>query len=375
ELRNPLAPIRNSLDIMSQLALDDVRLKWSRDVIHRQAMHLTRLVDDLLDISRITRGTINLSREPIEVGAIVTRSVEAVQPLIAEHNHQLTINCDDETLLIEGDPTRLVQILSNLLSNAAKYTDPRGHIELHVKQHDGRVEFRVRDNGVGIPQESLSKLFTLFSRLPESLERQHDGLGIGLALVRKLAELHAGDVTANSEGVNRGSEFVVRLPLMSKAVNFSIPAARLPEVEPAQIVPRDGTFRVLVADDNSDALDSLALLLEMAGHDVMKARSGQEALDVALEQRPDIALLDIGMPLLSGYEVAKRIRAAPWGSRMTLVAVSGWGQSEDKRRSKEAGFDLHLVKPVEFDAVERIFTQYAIAREVGTQRSGAEATR
>jgi signal transduction histidine kinase len=368
ELRNPLAPIRNSLDIMSQLALDDVRLKWTRDVIHRQAVHLTRLVDDLLDISRITRGTINLSREPIEVGSVVTRSLEAIQPLIAEHSHKLTIECDDEALMIEGDPTRLVQILSNLLSNAAKYTDPRGHIELNVRQRDGHVEFCVRDNGIGIPQESLNKLFTLFSRLPERQDRQHDGLGIGLALVKKLVELHAGEVTAFSEGANRGSEFVVRLPLMNKSTKFEVSEIRAPA---ASKEPRgEGQFRVLVADDNGDALDSLALLLEMAGHEVMKARTGQEAVDLAFELQPDFALLDIGMPLLSGYEVAKRIRAEPWGGGMTLVAVSGWGQSDDKRRSKEAGFDLHLVKPVEFDAVERIFTQYA-ARDAEDQRAVA----
>jgi signal transduction histidine kinase len=381
ELRNPLAPIRSALDIMSQIAVDNERLNWSRDVIQRQVVHLTRLVDDLLDISRITRGTINLSRGPITVGAIVARSLEAVQPVVTEHQHVLQVECEDESLLLEGDATRLVQVLSNLLSNAAKYTNPGGRIDLNVRKNGKHVEFRVKDNGIGIASDSLTKLFTLFSRLPETIERRHDGLGIGLALVRKLVEMHGGEVTAHSEGADRGSEFLVRLPLSGPSPVQLRPSAKVLEIPPPPEHVVGRRFKILVADDNNDALETLALLLEMAGHDVVKATTGQEALDFAKDQQPDIALLDIGMPHLNGYEVAKRIRALPSGQRMTLVAVSGWGQNEDKRRSSEAGFNLHLVKPVDFDAVEKILAQCsahpqpdpaAVSTGESARRSGGE---
>jgi signal transduction histidine kinase len=279
ELRNPLAPIRSSLDIMSQLKLDDARLKWSRDVIHRQVMHLTRLVDDLLDISRITRGTINLSRAPVQVGSIVTRSLEAVQPIIEEHGHRVAIDCRHDSLCVDGDATRLVQVLSNLLSNAAKYTRNGGDIRLSVQSQEGWVEFCVKDNGVGIPADSIDKLFTLFSRLPERTERQQDGLGIGLALVRKLVELHGGRVSVQSAGINQGSEFKVRLPVMNAQ-------SEQPSNVPLAEAPRNEAHcKVLVADDNSDALESLALLLEIAGHQVFKASTGLEAVELAERQR------------------------------------------------------------------------------------------
>ena len=353
ELRNPLAPIRSSLEIMSQVGVDDARLNWSRDVIHRQIVHLTRLVDDLLDISRITQGTIKLAREPVQVGLIMARSLEAVQPLIADYRHQLQIDCTDESLVVDGDPTRLVQVLSNLLSNAIKYTDPGGRIEVRVWSDEKCVEFSVKDNGRGIPSASIGKLFTIFSRLPESQERQHDGLGIGLALVKKLVDLHGGEVSVQSAGVNFGSEFVVRLPLAA--------AHELPQMSHARDMPEESmthaNLKVLVADDNNDALESLAILLEIAGHQVIKASTGQQALELAEQWTPDVALLDIGMPTLNGYEVARQIRASEWGATLTLVAVSGWGQLEDKRRSLEAGFDHHLVKPVDFEAVEKILMQ------------------
>jgi signal transduction histidine kinase len=353
ELRNPLAPIRSSLEIMSQVGVDDARLNWSRDVIHRQIVHLTRLVDDLLDISRITQGTIKLAREPVQVGLIMARSLEAVQPLIADYRHQLQIDCADESLIVDGDPTRLVQVLSNLLSNAIKYTDPGGKIELRVWSDEKCVEFSVKDNGRGIPSASIGKLFTIFSRLPESQERQHDGLGIGLALVKKLVDLHGGEVSVQSAGVNFGSEFVVRLALAA--------AHELPQMSRGRDMPEESmahaNLKVLVADDNNDALESLAILLEIAGHQVIKASTGQQALELAEQWAPDVALLDIGMPTLNGYEVARQIRASEWGATLTLVAVSGWGQLEDKRRSLEAGFDHHLVKPVDFEAVEKILVQ------------------
>jgi signal transduction histidine kinase len=353
ELRNPLAPIKSALEIMAQTRIDNERVKWSRDVIDRQIVHLTRLVDDLLDISRITRGTINLMRSEIDMGSLLARSVEAVQPIIRENHHQLTIECDDDSLVLQVDGTRIVQVLSNLLSNAAKYTRPQGAIMLRAHKNATHVEFAVKDNGVGIPSESIGRLFTLFSRLHDAPQRLHDGLGIGLALVRKIVELHGGEVSARSDGVDRGSEFVVRLPLATIATDVKSAPQSL-ETESA--ISTERRLRVLVADDNLDALESLAMLIEMAGHYALKAADGEEAVQRSLESDFDVALLDIGMPRLDGYEVARRLRARV-GSDVVLVAVSGWGQSEDKRRALEAGFDLHLVKPIDFDAIEKVFAQ------------------
>jgi signal transduction histidine kinase len=371
ELRNPLAPIRSALQIMTQATLEDERLAWSRDVIQRQVIHLTRLVDDLLDISRITRGTINLSKEPIAISALLARSLEAVNPLITERCHGLEIDCEDDSVVLEGDATRLVQVLSNLLGNAAKYTPPNGRIQLAVHKRDEDVEFRIRDNGIGIPTEALTKVFTLFSRLPEPGENQQDGLGIGLALAKQLVELHGGAINVHSAGVDKGSEFVVRLPIVSTSPVLLRQPARVLDIVPLPATA-NAHFRVLVADDNSDALDTLSLLLEMAGHDVLKASTGPAALQLALAEQPDVALLDIGMPGLNGYEVAKRIRAAS-GQHMVLVAVSGWGQSDDKRRSTDAGFNLHLVKPVDFEAVEKLLAQCAVQSNNG-QDIGAKST-
>jgi signal transduction histidine kinase len=350
ELRNPLAPIRNAVEIMSRFPLENPKLKWSRDVIDRQAMHLTRLVDDLLDISRITRGTIRLAQEPVRSETIIARAVEALQPMIAEHRHELSIDCPDGSLMVRGDLTRLVQILGNLLNNAAKYTNDGGHIHLSVRR-DGRcVEFRVKDDGIGIAPDSQSKLFNLFSRLETTDDRTPGGLGIGLALVRKLVEMHSGDVAVRSAGVGRGSEFIVRIPLLE-----SMPAAAERAIRAAASTqPR---HRILVADDNPDALESLALLLECDGHEVWKAANGAEAFELAQKCQPHLALLDIGMPVLDGYEAARRIRSETWGKAMMLVALSGWGQSSDVQRSRDSGFDTHLVKPASFDALAQLLSR------------------
>lgn len=349
ELRNPLAPIRNAVEIMSRFPIENPKLKWSRDVIDRQAVHLTRLVDDLLDISRITRGTIRLAQEPVRIETIVARAIEAAQPAIAESNHQLLIDCPDATLLVRGDLTRLVQILGNLLSNAAKYTNTGGRIDVSVKRQNEAVEFRVRDNGIGIPLESQARLFNLFSRLESSSERSPSGLGIGLALVRKLVEMHMGEVAVHSAGVDQGSEFVVRLPLLTPSATEAVAAARGNGAGIARC-------RVLIADDNVDALESLALLLECEGHEVWKAANGAEAYELAAKCLPQLALLDIGMPVLDGYEAARRIRAQDWGKKMRIVALSGWGQNADIVRSRESGFDSHLVKPASFDALARVLS-------------------
>jgi signal transduction histidine kinase len=363
ELRNPLAPIRSAMQIMSQITIEDSRLQWSRDVVQRQVVHLSRLVDDLLDISRITRGTINLSKAPVTAGIIVSRSLETVNPLIETLKHELHVDCQDDTLVIEGDVTRLVQVLSNILSNAAKYTPAGGRIELSVRQCDGFAEFRVRDNGIGIAPDSVDRIFALFTRVTKAENHQHDGLGIGLALARQLVQLHDGEISVHSDGLDLGSEFLVRLPILAAMpIQSDATAVVKPEA------PSVARLKVLIADDNNDALETLALLLEMAGHDVVKAIDGQAALEAATAHRPDIALLDIGMPMLNGCEVAKNIRATTWGSDVTLVAVSGWGQQDDVQRSNEAGFNLHLVKPIDFEAVEKILAQRATG---STQATGS----
>jgi signal transduction histidine kinase len=359
ELRNPLAPILNAVQLIRKKPLADPQLAWSREVIERQLGHLTRLVDDLLDVSRITRGKINLARETVNVSDLVARAIETVQPMIAERGHQFTLDVADGPIRVFGDPLRLTQALGNVLSNAAKYTENQGRISLVARQVDGTVEIRVRDTGIGIPPHLLPMIFDMFTQLNHETGRPQSGLGIGLALVRKLLDMHGGTVTAFSEGDGLGSEFLITLPVI---VNETVRATGVSEsrangygasfgsngsagVEAATQIRR----RILVADDNSDALESLTILLELGGHEVFSAANGALALESAERNLPEVALLDIGMPKLDGYEVARRIRAQPWGRRITLVALTGWGQDSDRRRSGEAGFDSHLVKPLDLD--------------------------
>lgn len=354
ELRNPLAPIHNALALMHRTALTDPQMTWSRDVIGRQLSHLTRLVDDLLDVSRITRGKINLNKEVIEIGPLVTQTVETVQPLIEERGHKLRVEIPDGVLTVLGDPTRLMQAIGNVLSNAAKYTERGGEVTLRAAQSgSSEVEIRIRDNGIGIPPDLMPMIFNLFTQLDRTSGPAQSGLGIGLALVQRLVEMHGGSVTAHSDGPGRGSEFVIRLPLLMgdqiapddqqlNALSTLEQSMMNSEATPTQ-------RRILVADDNNDALESLATLLQLSGHEVYTAANGAVALESAEQHRPEVALLDIGMPKLDGYEVARRIRAQPWGARITLVALTGWGQDSDRRRSQEAGFDSHLVKPLDLD--------------------------
>jgi signal transduction histidine kinase len=356
ELRNPLAPIYNAVQLMRRKSIDDPQLVWSRDVIERQTMHLSRLVDDLLDVSRITRGKINLTKEPLEVTNLISRAVETTHPLIVERAHDLVIDVPDEPLRVLGDPTRLTQALGNVLSNAAKYTERGGRITVRVSREGPEVLIRVIDNGEGIPADLLPVIFNLFTQLERTSGHAQGGLGIGLALVRKLVEMHGGSVTAHSDGVGHGSEFVIRLPLQ-------MPTEQIGEVSDVHTNgssngPLDPSAqetgdrvkrRILLADDNNDALESLATLLQLGGHDVVTASNGALALECAERHRPEVMLLDIGMPLLDGYEVARRIRVQPWGRQITLVALTGWGQDSDRRRSREAGFDTHLVKPLDMD--------------------------
>jgi signal transduction histidine kinase len=367
ELRNPLAPILNAVQLMRRRSLSDPQLIWSRDVIERQLGHLTRLVDDLLDVSRITRGKINLSREPLDVAGLVSRAVETVQPMMVERGHQLIVDVPNVPIRVYGDSLRLTQALGNVLSNAAKYTEGAGRICLAARQVDETVEIRVRDNGIGILAAQLPQIFDMFTQFRSETGHPQGGLGIGLALVRKLLEMHGGTVTAFSEGVGLGSEFVITLPTISgttgraaapaegRANGHASSSAQAPEAAAEeQSEPVGVRRRILVADDNADALESLATLLELGGHEVFSAANGALALESAERHLPDVALLDIGMPMLDGYEVARRIRAQPWGRRITLVALTGWGQESDRRRSGEAGFDSHLVKPLDLDKLTEL---------------------
>jgi signal transduction histidine kinase len=357
ELRNPLAPIRTAVDTMWLRPIADETLLQCRDVIGRQIEHLTRLVDDLMDISRITRGTITLERQPVRVAEIVRRAVEIHRPLLDTRGHQLSVDAADDSLVVEGDLTRLAEAVGNLLHNAAKYTDEKGHISirLHRLERDGHeeVQIRVKDTGVGIPAEMMPSVFEMFTQVDRTLHRSQGGLGIGLALVRELAEMHGGRVEGFSEGLGKGSEFTLTLPLRRDLQAESAARAELEAVRRAPL--RTGSpCRVLVVDDNRDAAQSLAVMLRLSGAEVETANDGTQALRLAERFRPEIVLLDLGMPGLTGFDVASQIRAQPWGRAMLLVAQTGWGQDGDRRRAREAGFDLHLTKPVDHAALMKL---------------------
>ncbi|MDY6984754.1 MAG: ATP-binding protein, partial [Pseudomonadota bacterium] len=365
ELRNPLAPIRTAVDIMQMVPTDNQHLIRARDVIRRQSTHLARLVDDLLDVSRITRGTINLQREQIDVRTLINRAIEAAQPIIDERRHTLELSDFDGDAAVEGDMTRLVQVLSNLLNNAAKYMNPGGSIRMDTLVDSGSVEFRIRDQGIGLDSEAIPKLFTLFSRIGNEGSLTQGGLGIGLALVRQLVSLHGGTVSVESEGLQRGSLFTVRLPRSQLA-----PPPALPVETPTPDADAAG-LRILIADDNIDALDTLAMMFEVAGYKVRKAVDGMQACKEAAAWRPHFMLLDIGMPMMNGYDVARTVRAEPWGEAPTLIAISGWGQPQDRERAFAAGFDAHFAKPVSFDTLIELMKAPPAAARI--QRAGAGA--
>lgn len=347
ELRNPLAPILHAVQILRRREPATAEEAWCEKVIERQTAHLTRLVDDLLDISRITQGKVTLQREPVELEAVVTRAVETVRPFLEGRRHELVLELPREPVVLEGDLVRLAQILANLLHNAAKYTPDGGRIELSAEQMDGEALLRLRDNGIGIPPEMLSRVFDLFTQADRSLSRSEGGLGVGLTLVRTLVELHGGSVTALSPGPGRGTEILVRLPARPEL-------SRREEAEPvAHTTPKAAAGRrILVVDDNQDSAESLALLLELHGHEVRTAFAGPAALETASTFRPDVVLLDIGLPGMDGYEVARRLRADD--HRSLLVALTGYGRDDDRQRSQEAGFDHHLVKPVDLEELARV---------------------
>ena len=349
ELRNPLGPIRHAVKILRARAPSPDELHWATSIIDRQTEHMTRLVEDLLDVARITRGKIELRRERVDVTGMLKAAVEASGAMIDKAHHTLKVSLPHEPLFVDGDPTRLTQVVTNLLDNAAKYSDPGGKIWLSAEREGEVVVIRVKDNGIGIAPDVLPRIFDMFAQAELSIERAQGGLGVGLSLVEQLVTLHGGSVSAYSAGTGMGSEFMVRLPIATKA--SKAPA------EPVQRPLRDAHCRVLVVDDNEDSAESLAMLLGMLGHEVQTAHDGEEALRSAPTFQPAVAILDIGLPKMNGYELAQRIRKEPWGKSIVLVALTGYGQHEHRRRSAESGFNHHLTKPVEFDELQGILAE------------------
>ncbi|MGE5641197.1 MAG: PAS domain S-box protein [Clostridia bacterium] len=347
ELRNPLAPIRNALHLLAKKPTEDPAELWVREVLQRQTVQMTRLVDDLLDVSRITRATVVLSRSAVDVRKAIREAADAAVQWIQPRRHSLVLELPDEPLEVEADPVRLNQIVLNLLHNAAKFTPEGGRITAAAAREGGDVVLRVRDNGIGMTPELVENAFELFRQGQQAIDRPEGGLGVGLTLVERLTTLHGGSVEARSEGPGRGSEFVVRLPARPAGTPAEPPA-------PAEEGDHGSARRILVVDDNIDAANALRYLLQNDGHDVRISTDGASGLALAREFRPDVLLLDIGLPRLSGYEIARAVRADASLAHATIIAVTGYGQQQDRERSSAAGFDHHLTKPVEFRALQRL---------------------
>ena len=341
ELRNPLAPIRQAALISKAPTATDAQKRWSHDVIDRQVQHMSLLLDDLLDISRVTRGTLALRMQATELATVIESAVETARPTIDMKRHALSVDIPPEPVHFTADPLRVAQVLSNLLTNAAKYTDPEGQIRVAACCVGEDVVISVADSGIGISAAALPRVFNMFSQVHSTTDRSEGGLGIGLSLARGLIELHGGTIDASSAGLGCGSEFTVRLPRRVAAGKSH--SADAPPAAPRPARPR----RILVADDNRDSAETLAALLRMEGHEVTSVHDGPVALSVFAELRPDVALLDIGMPGLTGYEVARKMRQSAVKGPLTLIAITGWGQDIDKERAFAAGFDHHLTKPVD----------------------------
>jgi PAS domain S-box-containing protein len=346
ELPNPLAPIGQAALIADSDRASDSQKRWSYSVIERQVQHMSLLLDDLLDVSRITRGTLYLRKQVVQLGSVISAAVETARPLIDSRHHQLLVDIP-ETQRLCADPLRLSQVVANLLTNAAKYTEPGGRIRLVATTRDRMLTIRIEDTGIGLLPQHLQSIFEMFSQVRTTPEHSHGGLGIGLALTRGLVEMHSGTIEATSAGPGHGSVFTIRLPIGEVG---EAPSPAFSERRARLALSR----RVLIADDNRDAADSLAMLLRLEGHEVFVAHDGETALRLFEESQPQVALLDIGMPELDGYEVARRIRAKPAGKSVLLIAITGWGQEKDRRKSVEAGFDHHVTKPVEPEAVLKL---------------------
>lgn len=361
ELRNPLAPIRHALEILKAEKLPDRDLAYSRDVIDRQIQQMVRLLDDLLDVSRISRNKLELHKQPVKLATTIENAFETSQPLIVAGQHQFSVSMPAETVHLDADPVRLAQIFANLLNNAAKYTEPGGQISLIAAREGSDVVVRVRDTGIGIAADMLPRLFEMFSQATPALARSQGGLGIGLALVKGLVELHGGTIDAKSAGPGQGSEFIVRLPVM----------VQLPPLEPpvdlgavgsalCDVPPNEKKCCILIADDNRDGADSLARMLRIIGFETHTVYDGQQAVEKAETLRPDVILLDIGMPRMNGHQAAEHIRRQQWGKDSLLIALTGWGREEDRRRTHEAGFDHHLVKPVDAKALLALLSELPV---------------
>jgi PAS domain S-box-containing protein len=348
ELRNPLAPVRYALATMRKPGLTTEQRARANEVIERQVVQMTHLLDDLMDVSRITRGSIELKKSNTELAPVIACAIDAARPAIDGKHHELSLELPAEPVYLEADAVRLTQVFSNLLINAAKYTDPHGCIRVQAVRKDNDLAISIRDNGIGIAPEMLPRLFTLFSQAHSALERSDVGLGVGLALVRGIVTLHGGKVEARSAGLNRGSEFIVHLPL----------GTTLPESAEVAMTAKartaDGGLEVMVIDDNQDGADSCAALLELSGHRVRTAYTAHRGLELAKDLQPEVMLLDIGLPDMSGYELATTIRATPWGRETILIAVTGWGEESDRERAFRCGFDHHLTKPISTDALESL---------------------
>jgi PAS domain S-box-containing protein len=362
ELRNPLAPICNAVETLGLASGNAAIAEDARRIMDRQLRQMVRLIDDLLDVARITSGKLQICRARIEFASVVQSAVEAARPLIDAQNHELTVTLPSGPVPLDADAVRLAQVFSNLINNAAKYTPKGGHVWLTAERQAGRLAVSVRDTGVGIAAEHLSHIFEMFSQVTPVLERSHGGLGIGLAIIRGLVELHGGRVEARSAGLGRGSEFIVELPVIDAPMQQPLPR------DDDQALCGARKCRVLAADDLRDSVDSLAVMLRLMGHDLRTAYDGLEAVQAAATFRPDVMLLDVGMPKMNGYEAARYIRAQPWGKEIMLVALTGWGQDDDKQRAAEAGFDHHLTKPLSLDALRKLF------RTVGRLRDGDDVS-
>ena len=353
ELRNPLAAIGTAAELVGFAHLPAAQRASAAGVIQRQVRQLVRLIDDLLDVSRITRGVITLQREEVEISAVVAQALEVSEPLIEERGHHLEVLLPDDSLKVHGDPARLSQVLANVLNNSVKFTDRGGRIAIAGARDSDEVTIRVTDTGVGVAPEMLPRVFELFTQGDRRLERASTGLGIGLALVQRLVQMHGGSVSIASAGVGRGTEVTIRLPLLAAMQ----PAAGATLATPTIALP---PIRILVVDDNNDAAESMAMMLRMSGHEVLTAENGLEALRLAPAFQPQAVLLDLGMPKLNGYDTARRMRELPWGRDIAIVALTGWGQPADRDRTLAAGFNAHLVKPVHHHTL--VETLYSIER-------------
>lgn len=341
ELRNPLAPMSNMLEVVKRADGDSHIIKTAHETLERQLGQMIRLVDDLLDLNRVTHDRLELRRHEVVLSSVIQQAVEVARPLIDSAGHHLTVDLPDEPIYLNADQARLSQVFGNLLNNSCKYTRPEGMVSLSAKREGDEVVVTVKDNGAGIPQDKLNSIFDMFMQVDRTSERSQGGLGIGLTLVKRLTEMHGGSIEARSAGEGQGSEFIVRLPVLNRPAMHGGDGSDMG----SDLQPR----RILIVDDNRDSADSLAMLMEITGNKTYMAHDGIEAVEVAEKYRPEVVLLDIGLPKLDGYEVCRRMREQPWGKNIVVIALTGWGQEDDRRKSEEAGFNGHLVKPVDYD--------------------------